>query len=353
MRQLLAIAWMQVRLWLRLPKHILVSIALSIAFLVIANRVMVIRLGRHMSVGVHTMNPEAARLAEREFGVFNITMLRYDRLEDGRRDLANDRIVGLMSLPTEEQRSVHLVFSGRNPLVDRELASVLLRVASQISTNAAHRTRITMENNRYTPDVMTTFMTSGLLPFLIFALASVNLGLFWLCDYEKGTLYTLLAAPARRSVLVAGRTLGALAVILVTFIAAVALCRRFVHWDMGGQPVAWWAAAVLQMVTMGGVFFALAMVCRRFALYSDVSMILVLVLVFLSGALTPIQTMPGWARILGALTPTYYAVRMMRAVMTGADTALPRDVLALVLWAAAGYAFGYWRLRAATLDRRG
>jgi len=352
LHQCLALARLQLRLWWRQPKHVLVSIALSIAFLVLGNHVMVIRLGRHMCIGVHTRNPDAARRVEREVHPFNLAVARYDTLAQGRADLAHDRIVGLMSFSSNAPNGVHLIFSGKNPLVDRELAAVLLRVAAHVTTDATQRAGITMENNRYTPRVMTTFMTAGLLPFLILALASVNLGLFWLCDYERGTLYTLLSTPVSRGVLIAGRTAGGLVAMLVTFSVTLVICRQFVHWEMGGHPLVWCAIMLLQMLTMCGCFFTLAMVCRRFALYTDVGLILALVLAFLSGAFTPVQTMPGWARVFAALTPTLYAVRLTRAVMLGAEPILVRDLSALALWAIAGFAFGYWRLTVATVDRR-
>ncbi|GEM_PF-254290 len=352
LRQVLALAWLQIKLWLRMPKHIVVSIALGVSFLVLANRVMVVRLGPHVSVGVHTLSDNVAINAEREFNAFHLTMVRYPSLAQGTRDLKADRIIGLMSVPDDDPRAIRLLFGGRNPLMDRELAATLLQVASQVNSNAHRHARIIMENNRYTPDVMTTFMTAGLLPFLLLALASVNHGLFWLCDYERGTLYTMLATPVRRGVLVAGRTLGSLVVMLVTFAVTIAVCRQFVYWDIGTQPLLWWLVVAGQMLVMCGVFFAIATLCRRFALYTDAGLILVLVLMFLSGTLMPVQTMPVWARITSFMTPTFYAVRMMRAVMLGAEAVLPRDVLALACWAAIGFAFGYWRLRTATLDRR-
>jgi ABC-2 type transport system permease protein len=351
-RQLLAAAGLQIKLWLRMPKHIIVSLALSISFLVLANRVMVVRLGPHVCVGVHTTSATVARNAQREFEAFNMTMVRYGTREHGQQDLAADRIIGLMSVPNDDPRAIHLRFAGRNPLIDRELAATLLQVAAQVTTNTHRRARIVMENNRYTPDVMTTFMTAGLLPFLLLALASVNYGLFWLCDYERGTLYTMLATPVRRGVLVAGRALGSLAIMLLTFAVTVAVCRQFVYWDIGARPLLWWAVVTAQMVVMSGVFFAIATLCRRFALYTDAGLILVLVLMFLSGTLMPVQTMPDWARMLCFMTPTFHAVRMMRAVMLGVETLLPRDVLALALWAVIGFLFGYWRLMTATLDRR-
>jgi len=351
-RQTLALAWLQIKLWLRMPKHIVVSIALGASFLVLANRVMVVRLGPQVSVGVHTLSDNVAIKAEREFSAFHLTMVRYPTLEQGTRDLKADRIIGLMSVPDDDPRAIRLLFGGRNPLVDRELAATLLQVASQVNSNAHRRARIIMENNRYTPEVMTTFMTAGLLPFLLLALASVNHGLFWLCDYERGTLYTMLATPVRRGVLVAGRTLGSLVIMLVTFAVTIAVCRQLVYWNMGPHLLLWWLVVAGQMLVMCGVFFAIATLCRRFALYTDAGLILVLVLMFLSGTLMPVQTMPTWARITSFMTPTFYAVRMMRAVMLGVETVLPRDVLALACWAAIGFAFGYWRLRTASLDHR-
>ncbi len=351
-QQTLALAWLQIKLWLRMPKHIVVSIALGASFLVLANRVMVVRLGPQVSVGVHTTSDNVAIKAEREFSAFHMTMVRYPTLDQGTRDLKADRIIGLMSVPDDDPRAIRLLFGGRNPLVDRELAATLLQVAAQVNSNAQRRARIIMENNHYTPEVMTTFMTAGLLPFLLLALASVNHGLFWLCDYERGTLYTMLATPVRRGVLVAGRTLGSLVIMLVTLAVTIAVCRQLVYWDMGSRPLLWWLVVTGQMLCMCGVFFAIATLCRRFALYTDAGLILVLVLMFLSGTLMPVQTMPTWARITSFLTPTFYAVRMMRTVMLGVETVLPRDVLALACWAAIGFAFGYWRLRTATLDRR-
>ena len=48
--------------------------------------------------------------------------------------------------------------------------------------------------------------------------------------------------------------------------------------------------------------------------------LLILPLLFLSSALYPLATMPGWMRVVALLNPTTYAVEGMRATLFGSGS---------------------------------
>lgn len=351
-RQLLTGILLHIRQWLCTPKHIIISIALSIAFLILANRLMIIHVGPHMRVGIHTQDIHLARNVARHFSAYDVTSVHYRSLDDARHDLAQGHVIGVFSLPTNTTDGVHMLFSETNPLLDRELASVFLAVGAALSKDTDAYASLHMDAHSYTPDAMMTYMTAGLIPFLLFALASINGGIFWLGDIERGTLFTLLAMPVKRSVLLTARLIGSVLLILLTCIITILVCRLVVPWSFGPSLILWWSAVTLQILVMCGIFFALALLCRNYALYNDAGLILAFILMFLSGALAPVIGMPLWARMLSATTPTYYAVRMMRSIMCEIPGALVKDSLMLMVWGIIAYTYAYLRLCTLTIDRR-
>jgi ABC-2 type transport system permease protein len=83
----------------------------------------------------------------------------------------------------------------------------------------------------------------------------------------------------------------------------------------------------------------------------DVSGLVIFIFMFVSGTLSPLETMPAWERVLAFMTPMTYAVRAMRAVMLGLDPLLLKDSLIVLVWGVFSYALGGVLISSAVMKR--
>lgn len=342
--QMILLGLTDVRIWLRTPKHIILSFMFAAMFLIVGTRMLTVKFGPHVSVGIVTTEESSARQAAHEFERVNARVLRYDTLDQARQDLDADRISGVITMTSNDFHSVHMTFAGRDPSLDREVSVLLLRAAARVAAGPVADRTLTLDNNSYTFDRMTTHVVASLLPFLILALASVNCGLFWLQAWERGTLFRYLLAPVPRGVWIGCRMLSSIGFTFVTVMAAVLACRPFVTWQLPSNWPVWLGVVAVQVFFATGLFFVLAAWCRQHVVYGDVSVLLVFLLMFMSGALAPILMMSHTERMIAACTPTFYAIRAMRAVLGGAEPVKALDIIVPGIWGTACFLVGYLRV---------
>jgi ABC-type polysaccharide/polyol phosphate export permease len=198
---------------------------------------------------------------------------------------------------------------------------------------------------------MFVYVIASLLPFLILAVAAVNGGLLWLTAMESGTVHRYLLAATPPALWISCRALANGIYTFAMVLVAIMLARLCVAWPMPSAWLTWLGILALQTFAAAGLFFLVAVLCRRQVLYSDLAVLLVFLLMFLSGALTPVPVMQRYDQLIAACTPTYYFIRTMRAVMTGSVPVRMADVVIMALWGVLCFGAGYWRLLSVQLDR--
>jgi ABC-type multidrug transport system permease subunit len=311
----------------------------------------VVRLGSQVAVGVFAPGAPEKRI-QYSFRKIGITSIAYDSITAGRSALADRLVTALVTYSAEDPPVLHLVLAGRNPIVDREIAALMLRVAGDLSERYRDTVRVTMENVRYTPEHMTAFMTASLLPFLILSLAYVNCGMYWLREWERGTVYTFMATPAHYSAMIISRTVAGGILSLVVLFCSLVLCRLVVPWQLPAALLPWCIQIGIQMWTACGLFFLVATICRSsLLLFVDTAGLMIFIFMFVSGTLSPLETMPAWERVIAFMTPMTYAVRAMRAVMIELEPLLLKDCIIVVVWGAFSYALGGLLISAAVMKR--
>jgi ABC-2 type transport system permease protein len=336
---------------MRHPRHAVVSVVMAVIFLVIVNHLFVIWLGAHMRMGVCVASDTLANSVANELREVGLTPYRYATPAAAAADLRSGRLVGYVHVHGSAPRHADLYFAGRNPMLDRELAHVLLRAAVRVSEEDAESLQISMRNDRYSPAYMQLFMAASMLPFCLFTISAVSTGLQWVHDWESGRLFTTLVTPVSRSVFVAGRTVAGLLISVTTLAVSLVTCRLFVTWPWPANPLPWAGVIFVQAFCIAGFFFALAALCRRNEMYQDVATFLLFVLMFLSGAVVPVETMPGWERAIAHMSPAFYAVRSMRAAMLSDMPLVIRDLLVLTAWGLVFFALGHALLQKARIAR--
>ena len=350
--QIAALFVMHIKVWLRTPRHAIITISISMIFLLISDHLFVVWMGKHMAVGINTTDKRIARSVAKEFFKTGLSSVRYNNIKLAEEDLEKGRIIALVSVYTNKKHNVDLIFSGKNPLLDRELAGVMLQVSEKVFDSASEGIKIRLKNNKYSSKSMSVFMAAGTLPFLILMLSAINCGLPWKQDWANGTLQRYLAAPIKRSVLIFGRLSGGIFITYISLIISLFVCKYFMSWQFPENLFGWFAIIFIQVFFAGSLFFAIASVCKHPTLYDDITYMLTLILMFISGVIVPVITMPAWERMIAYMMPTFYAVRSMRAIMTGYCPFIPKDAIIIILWGIAACFVSYLCLKSATINSK-
>ncbi len=163
-----------------------------------------------------------------------------------------------------------------------------------------------------------SFITPGIIAFTALS-GAINAGMTILEEKIKGLMKQYLVAPIpRASILLAATGSGlvkSLVQSLLIVLVALLFGARVQTTPLGVAG----ALLVLTAFVVSGVGFANAMALRSKSIggYHTILFLLNLPLLFLSSALYPLATMPGWMRVVALLNPTTYAVEGMRATLFG------------------------------------
>jgi len=145
-------------------------------------------------------------------------------------------------------------------------------------------------------------------------------GLGVIVDRQQGAMRELLVAPIRRSSIVLGNMLAALALTtlqLVVLIAASAL--RGAAYETGLRTLWFVAAALVFAVLMYGLAEILSVRLPSPEEYIAAVPAIAIVPFFFAGSLFPITSLPHWLGAVAKVLPLTHALALFRYGMTGAS----------------------------------
>ena len=160
------------------------------------------------------------------------------------------------------------------------------------------------------------FMAPGILAQSVLFIA-IFFGIAVIWERDLGLVHKLLATPAPRAALVAGKGLaaGGRALSQAVFIYALAgMLGVKLNWN----PLA--LAGVAIMVVVGATVFAsfsliVACIVKTRERFMGIGQVLTMPMFFASNAIYPIQMMPPWLRVVARFNPLTYQVDAIRALM--------------------------------------
>jgi len=159
-----------------------------------------------------------------------------------------------------------------------------------------------------------TFIYPGILCISVMFTAMFSAAsIVW--DREFGFLREMMVAPVSRGAIVVGKVLGGTTVAGLQGLLVVALAGA-VH--VPYAPVLILGVIGLQLllafaVTAFGVMIAARI--KQMQAFMGVMQMIVMPMFFISGALFPVQNLPGWLTVLNRLDPLTYAVDPMRRLV--------------------------------------
>ncbi len=176
------------------------------------------------------------------------------------------------------------------------------------------------------------FLLPGMLALAVIATAMVSLGIATAYERFYGVLKRLGASPLSRGDLIVAKALSVLALEAVQAALLFAVAALVYHWSPTGSFPTAVLALLLGTVAFAGLGLAMAGGLRAEATLAGANG-LYLVFLLLSGAVLPLDHLPGALRDLAAVLPAAALTEALRAALT-AGAAFPLSPLVvLAVWA--------------------
>lgn len=141
-------------------------------------------------------------------------------------------------------------------------------------------------------------------------------------DRDAGFLQGVMVAPVSRLAIVLGKVMGSTSIAMVqTLIFTIAAPFLGIHMGVGSL-VLLLAAFVLTGIGFSALGFLLAWGMKSTSAFHAVMMVFLMPLWMLSGALFPINNVPGWLHGLMAVNPVSHALAIIRAPFYGGPAEL-------------------------------
>lgn len=191
-----------------------------------------------------------------------------------------------------------------------------------------------------------TFMVPGILVLLVTMIAIFLAGMNIVREKEIGTLEQINVTPIKKYQFIVGKLLPFWLLGMFELGFGLILCKLVFNIGVAGSLwVIFLFAGIYLLVVLGiGFFISNFTNTQQQAMF--LSWFFMVIFILMSGLFTPIESMPGWARVITEFNPVRYFVEVMRMVMlkgAGLTDILPQlvklSVYALVIngLAVAGY----------------
>lgn len=186
------------------------------------------------------------------------------------------------------------------------------------------------------------FITPGIIALTALS-GAVNSGMTLLEEKIKGVIKEYLVAPIpRMSILLASTGSGLVKTLIQSLIILVVAVLFGAQ--LSRQPLGFVGALVfLLLYVMAFVGFSNGVAARSKSMggYHMLLFVLNLPLLFLSNALYPLETMPGWMRAIAYVNPTTYVVDGLRhTLFQNGSLPIPLSLAVLLIYAALGNWYG-------------
>jgi len=260
---------------------------------------------------------------------FSVTMtLNYDRalemVEDGLVDV-------ILEIPADFQHSIetgtgakpHISANGVNGtkgmLGSKYVSESVMRTISKFR-GAEIPDKIYVKY-LYNPTLeYRCYMIPALMIMLLIMICGFLPALNLVSEKETGTIEQMNVTPVRTPVFVLSKVIPYWVIGIIDISAAMLIALAVYGLAPAGSLGAIYLAALLFIFIMSGVGIIIANFSARMSQSMLLMLFVVLIFVLMSGLLTPISSMPGWAQCLTYAIPPRYFVDIMRSVYLKATT---------------------------------
>jgi ABC-2 type transport system permease protein len=149
--------------------------------------------------------------------------------------------------------------------------------------------------------------------FALFLVGNLGFGVFR--EHGWNTWERLRASPARTGELMGGKAVTPLLSLLLQQAILLGVGGLLFDLELRGSVGAMLLVALAFGLSLVGMGFLLLALCRTVNQLNAVTNIGTMVLSGLGGAITPVSSLPDWARAVAPAVPSYWAMRGYRSVI--------------------------------------
>jgi ABC-2 type transport system permease protein len=195
----------------------------------------------------------------------------------------------------------------RNALV-RDLVGAAARPSAPPFEVVVHK--------RYNPESITAYnIVPGLLGVILSMTLVMMTSLGVTREYERGTMESLLATPARPIEVMIGKLTPYVAVGLIQTVVILTLAKALFAVPMAGGWLALSAGVMLFIVGSLSLGFLISTLARTQLQAMQMSFFYIMPSILLSGFMFPFRGMPAWAQALGSVIPVTHFLRVVRGAL--------------------------------------
>jgi ABC-2 type transport system permease protein len=168
-------------------------------------------------------------------------------------------------------------------------------------------------HRRYNPEAITAYnIVPGLLGVVLSLTLVMMTSLGMTREYERGTMESLLATPAKPIEVMIGKLSPYVMVGLIQTVVILVLARVLFAVPMAGGWDALALGVVLFILGSLSLGFLISTVARNQLQAVQMSFFYILPSILLSGFMFPFRGMPAWAQALGSVIPVTHFLRVVR-----------------------------------------
>ena len=193
----------------------------------------------------------------------------------------------------------------------------------------------------YNPDIEDlVFILPGLIALIMQIILVTNSAMAIVREREAGTLEQLLATPAQPAERVIAKLIPGMLVAILDMTMILAIGVFWFHVPFQGNILLLGGLSILFIISGMGLGLVISALARTQRQAQQLTAVIQLLAMLLTGFLYPRTTMPLWTQIIGDLIPMTYFVRVIRGIITkGVSlTFLWTDALTLLGYAAVALA---------------
>jgi ABC-2 type transport system permease protein len=171
-------------------------------------------------------------------------------------------------------------------------------------------------HKRYNPEAITAYnIVPGLLGVILSMTLVMMTSLGVTREYERGTMESLLATPARPIEVMIGKLTPYVAVGLIQTVVILTLAKALFAVPMAGGWLALSLGVMLFIVGSLSLGFLISTLARTQLQAMQMSFFYIMPSILLSGFMFPFRGMPVWAQALGSLIPVTHFLRVVRGAL--------------------------------------
>ena len=168
-------------------------------------------------------------------------------------------------------------------------------------------------HRRYNPEAITAYnIVPGLLGVILSMTLVMMTSLGVTREYERGTMESLLATPAKPIEVMIGKLAPYVVVGLIQTVVILVLARALFAVPMAGGWSALVLGVVLFIIGSLSLGFLISTAARTQLQAMQMSFFYIMPSILLSGFMFPFRGMPQWAQVLGSVIPVTHFLRVVR-----------------------------------------